>query len=142
MSGFCSVWVCLCFCNVWVCVCVGFCIVWVCVCLGFCNVWVCVCLGFVLCVSFGKMCTCICCVLYCLYCVFFHCFVYLNVFLLNLSVLPPSNNSIAVSNYCYYYYYYYYKGIILKLEYYKKRYAQTINHFKDSILMFDHHGYD
>jgi hypothetical protein len=57
---------------------------------GFCNVWVCVCVGFVLCVSFGNMCTCIYCILYC--------FVYVYVFLLVLFVLPPSDNSTAVSN--------------------------------------------
>ena len=36
----------------------------------FCNVWVCVCVGFVMCGCFGNMCTCIYCVLYCLYYVF------------------------------------------------------------------------
>jgi hypothetical protein len=50
---------------------------------------VCVCVSFVMCLSFGNMCTCIYCVLYC--------FVYVYVFLLVLSVLPPSDNSIAVS---------------------------------------------
>jgi hypothetical protein len=45
--------------------------VWKCVCVGFVM---CVCVGFVMCVCvcvcFGKMCTCIYCVLYCFYCVF------------------------------------------------------------------------
>jgi hypothetical protein len=64
-----------------------------------CNVWVCVSVSFVMCVSFGNMCTCIYCVLYCLYCVFFlYCFVYVFVFLFIFSLLPPSDNSIAVSN--------------------------------------------
>ena len=36
----------------------------------FCNVWMRVCVGFVMCRCFGNMCTYICCVLYCLYCVF------------------------------------------------------------------------
>jgi hypothetical protein len=45
-----------------------------------------VCVGFVMCVSFGSMCTCIYCVLYC------------YVFLLVLSVLPLSDNSIADSS--------------------------------------------
>jgi len=52
------------FCNVWMCVCVGFVM---CGCVG---VWVCVCVGFVMCGCFGKMCTCIYCVLYFLFCVF------------------------------------------------------------------------
>jgi uncharacterized membrane-anchored protein YitT (DUF2179 family) len=56
----------------------------------FCNVCVCVCVGFVLCDHFGKMCTCIYRVLYCL--------VYVYVLLLVMSVLPPSDNSIAVNN--------------------------------------------
>jgi hypothetical protein len=55
------------------------------------------CVGFVLCVSFGNTCTCVYCVLYGLYCVFY-CLVYVYVFLLVLSVLPPSDNSIAVNN--------------------------------------------
>jgi len=39
-----------------------------CVCCNvFCNVWVCVCVGLVMCECFGNMCTCIYCVLYCLY---------------------------------------------------------------------------
>jgi len=37
---------------------------------GFCNVWVCVCVGFLMCGCFGNMCTCLYCVLYCLYRVF------------------------------------------------------------------------
>jgi hypothetical protein len=53
--------------------------------------------GFVMCVSSGNMCTCIYCVLYCLYGIFY-CFVYVYIFLLVLSLLPPSDNSIAVSN--------------------------------------------
>ena len=96
MCGFCNVWVCayvgfvMCgFCNVLVCVC-GFCNVWVC---GFCNVWVGGC--------FGNQCTCIYRVLYCLYCVFV--LFRLCIFLFVLSVLvygllPPSDNSIAVSS--------------------------------------------
>jgi hypothetical protein len=60
---------------------------------GFYNVWVCVCVGFVMCVRFGKMCTCIRCVLYFLYCIFV-----LLRFLLVFSVLPQSDNSIAVNN--------------------------------------------
>jgi hypothetical protein len=61
----------------------------VCVC-GFCNVWVCVCVGFVMCVNFGNMCTCI-------YCILYH-FIYVYVLLLVLSVLPPSDNSTAVTS--------------------------------------------
>jgi hypothetical protein len=41
-----------------------------CGCVGFCNMGVCVGVGFVRCVSFDNMCTCIYCVLYCLYCIF------------------------------------------------------------------------
>jgi hypothetical protein len=53
--------------------------------------------GFVLCVNFGNMCICIYC--FCIVCtVFLYCFVYVYVFLLVSSVLPPSDNSIAVSN--------------------------------------------
>ena len=49
------------------------------------------------------MCTCIYCVLCCFYCVFLYCFVYVCLFLFVLSVLvqgllPPSDNSIAVSS--------------------------------------------
>jgi hypothetical protein len=53
-------------------------------------VWVCVCVGLVLCVNSGNICTCIYCVLYC--------FVYVDVSLLVLSVLPPKDNSIAIGN--------------------------------------------
>jgi hypothetical protein len=56
-------------------------------------VCVCVCVGFVVSVNFGSMRTCIYCVLHCLYC-----FVYVCVLLFVLSVLPPSDNSIAVNN--------------------------------------------
>jgi hypothetical protein len=49
---------------------------------------------FLMCVSFGNMYTYIYCVLYCLYCVF--CIVsFMYVFLLVLSLLPASENSIA-----------------------------------------------
>jgi hypothetical protein len=61
------------------------------------NVCVCVCVGFVVCVGSGNMCTGIFCVLYCLYCVF-NCFVYVFVFLLIFSILPPRDTLIAVSN--------------------------------------------
>jgi hypothetical protein len=64
---------------------------------GCVYVWVCVCLGFVifgcvyvwvLCyVLFLVMCTCIYSALYCLFCVFLYCFVYVYVLLLLCSVL-------------------------------------------------------
>jgi hypothetical protein len=47
---------------------------------------------------FSNMCTCIYCVLYCVVECFLYCFFYVYVFLLVLSVLPPSDNSVAVSN--------------------------------------------
>jgi hypothetical protein len=55
-----------------------------------------------MCGCFGNMCTCIYCVFYCLYCVLY-CFVYVYLFLFVLSVLvegllPPSYNSVAISN--------------------------------------------
>jgi hypothetical protein len=49
------------------------CIVVVVTCFVMCecvDVWVCVFVGFLICVSFGNTCTCIYCVLYCLYCDF------------------------------------------------------------------------
>jgi hypothetical protein len=36
----------------------------------FCNAWVCVCVGFVMCGCFGNTCTCIYCVLYCVFVLF------------------------------------------------------------------------
>ena len=54
------------FCNVWVCVYVDF-VMCGCVYVWFFNVWVCVCVGLVMCGCFGNRCTCIYCVLYCLY---------------------------------------------------------------------------
>ena len=58
---FCNVCVCVCVCvRAWDLQCVG-----VCMC-GFCNVWV----FWQLCGSFGNMCTCVNCVLHCLYYVF------------------------------------------------------------------------
>jgi len=57
--------------------------VWVCV----RNVWVCVYVGFVMWGCFGNMYTCIYCVLYCLYCVFLYCFVYVYLLLFVLFVL-------------------------------------------------------
>jgi hypothetical protein len=59
--------------------------------------WVCVCVGFVMCVSFGNMCTSIYYVVLFVPC-FLCCFVYVYIFLLILFVLPPSDNSIAVSS--------------------------------------------
>jgi hypothetical protein len=60
---------------------------------GFCNALMCVCVGFVLCVSF------VVCVfvhvftVFCIVCTVFLCsFVYVYVFLLVVSVLPPSDN--------------------------------------------------
>jgi hypothetical protein len=43
--------------------------------------WFCVCVGFVMCVSFGNMCTCIYCVLYCFYCVFCFVMIHLRIFI-------------------------------------------------------------
>jgi hypothetical protein len=60
--------------------------------------WVCVCVRFVLCVNFGNVCTCIDCVLYCLYCGICIVLIYVYIFLLVLSALLPSYNLIAVSN--------------------------------------------
>jgi hypothetical protein len=57
-----------------------------------------VCVGCVMCVSFGNMCTCIYCVFVSFVLCFLYCFVYVYVFLLVLSVLPPSENSVAVNN--------------------------------------------
>ena len=43
----------------------------ICVCVaGVCNVWLCMCVDFVMYGCFGNVCTCIYCVLYCLYFVF------------------------------------------------------------------------
>jgi hypothetical protein len=56
-----------------------------------CSVWVCVCVGFVMCVLVFTVCCIVCTV-------FLYCLVYVYVFLLVLSVLPPSDNSIAVNN--------------------------------------------
>ena len=67
----------------------------------FCNVWVSVCVGFVTCECSGHMCTCIYWVLYCLNCVFalFRlCIFILICFFFCTVVLPPSDNSIAVSS--------------------------------------------
>jgi hypothetical protein len=61
------------------------------------NVWVCVYVVFLLGVTFSNMFTSIYCVLYCLYYLFFV-FSFMYVFLLDLSVLPPSDNAIAVNN--------------------------------------------
>jgi hypothetical protein len=58
-------------------------------------VWVCVCVGFVMCPSFGNMCTCVYCVVLFVLC-FLHCFFYVYVFLLIFSVLPQSDNAVAV----------------------------------------------
>ena len=79
----------------------------------FCNMWVCVCVGFVLRGCFGNVCTCIYCVLYCVYCVFvlfclctfiLICFLCTNVRTTATEwKLNCSNNN----NYYYYYYYYY-----------------------------------
>ena len=64
------------------CVCLG-----VCMC-GFCNMYVCVWRGgFVMCGCFGNKCTCIYCVLYCLYLVFLYFSVYVYIFLFVLPVL-------------------------------------------------------
>ena len=69
---------------------------------GYCIVTIS--LGCILyCGCFVNICTCVYCVLYCLYCVFYR-FVYVYLFLFVLSVLvkrllPPSDNSFAVSKY-------------------------------------------
>jgi hypothetical protein len=58
---------------------------------GFCTVGVC------MCVSFGNMCTCI----YFVVCTAFFgivSFIYIYVFLLDLSVMPSSDDLIAVNN--------------------------------------------
>jgi hypothetical protein len=58
---------------------------------------VCVCVGFVMCVNFGNMCTCVYCVLYC-FTVFFALVDLCVCFVLVLTVLLPSDNSLAVVN--------------------------------------------
>jgi hypothetical protein len=62
---------------------------------GFCNVCVCV---FVYCV----LVLVICILVFTVFCIFvpciLYCFVYVYIFLLILSLLPPSDNSIAVIN--------------------------------------------
>jgi hypothetical protein len=53
--------------------------------------------GFALCVSFGNMCTGIYCFVLFVLCLAY-CSVYVYVFSLVLSLLPPSDNSIEVNN--------------------------------------------